>query len=159
MVGTPAISALREAGVPFTIREYRHTRSATSYGLEAATMLGCDPRQVFKTLIVADDQDRKCLAVGVIPVNRSLNLKKVAHVWGAKRVALADPLGAERATGYVVGGISPLGQRRALPTFIDDSALAEKTILVSGGRRGLDLELAPKDLASMVGARFVDISS
>lgn len=158
MSGTPAIAALRNAGVPFTIHEYTHTPGTASYGLEAATELERDPNQVFKTLIVADGQNKKRLAVGIIPVNCTLSLKKIANVWGTKRVAMADPAAAQRTTGYVTGGISPLGQRRALPTFIDESALIHETILVSGGQRGLDLELSAQDLAALVDARFVDIA-
>ncbi|GAA1260069.1 Cys-tRNA(Pro) deacylase [Oryzihumus leptocrescens] len=153
--GTPATVALTRAGVAFEARSYEHDPTAPSYGLEAAEALGVPPERVFKTLLV---QGESGLAVGIVPVDRQLDLKAVAAALGTKKVAMADPADAERSTGYVVGGISPIGQRRALPTVLDDSALAHATVLVSGGRRGLDLELAPADLVAVTGATTAAIA-
>jgi Cys-tRNA(Pro)/Cys-tRNA(Cys) deacylase len=147
--GTPATAALAAAGVPFVLHPYGHDPSAASYGMEAAEVLGIDPAKVFKTLIV--DVDGK-LAVGIIPVDGSLDLKAIAAVLGGKKAAMADPATAQRRTGYVLGGISPLGQRQASPTVLDDSALDQGTILVSGGRRGLDIELNAAELVRLTGA-------
>ena len=141
--GTPATAALAAAGVPFVLHPYAHDPAAPSYGLEAAEALGIDPERVFKTLMVEVEGK---LAVAIVPVSGNLDLKAVAAVLGSKKALMADPKAAERRTGYVLGGISPLGQRQGSPTVLDDSALAFDTILVSGGRRGLDLELAPGDL-------------
>lgn len=153
--GTPATVALSRAGVAFTSHAYEHDPAAPSYGLEAAQALGVEPERVFKTLLVETDRG---LAVGVVPVDRQLDLKAVATALGVKKAAMADPSAAERATGYVVGGISPIGQKRALPTVLDNSALAHRTVLVSGGRRGLDLELAPVDLVAATSASTAAIS-
>lgn len=139
--------ALERAGVTFEVRAYEHDPGAESYGLEAAASLGVDPARVFKTLLVEADG---ALAVGIVPVDTLLDLKAVAAVLGAKKAVMAQPADAERVTGYVVGGISPLGQRRRLPTVLDSSALEHPTVLVSGGRRGLDLELSPRDLLTLV---------
>ena len=139
--------ALERAGVAFEVRAYEHDPGAESYGLEAAASLGVDPARVFKTLLVEADG---ALAVGIVPVDTLLDLKAVAAVLGAKKAVMAQPADAERVTGYVVGGISPLGQRRRLPTVLDSSALEHPTVLVSGGRRGLDLELSPRDLLTLV---------
>lgn len=139
--------ALERAGVTFEVRAYEHDPGAESYGLEAAASLGVDPARVFKTLLVEADG---ALAVGIVPVDTLLDLKAVAAVLGAKKAVMAQPADAERVTGYVVGGISPLGQRRRLPTVLDSSALEHPTVLVSGGRRGLDLELSPRDLLALV---------
>lgn len=147
--GTPATAALAAAGVPFVLHPYAHDPSATSYGLEAAEVLGIDPARVFKTLMV-EVEGR--LAVAIVPVSGNLDLKSVAGSLGSKKAAMADPKAAERRTGYVLGGISPLGQRQSSPTVLDDSALAFGTILVSGGRRGLDIELSPSDLVSLTKA-------
>lgn len=135
--------ALSAAGVPFVVRGYEHDPAAASYGLEAATALGVEPARVFKTLVAEVDGR---LVVGVVPVDRQLDLKALAAAVGGKRAAMADPAAAERATGYVVGGISPVGQKRAHPTVFDASAENHGTILVSGGKRGVDLEVAPADL-------------
>jgi Cys-tRNA(Pro)/Cys-tRNA(Cys) deacylase len=153
--GTPATVALTRAGVAFEAHSYEHDPAAPSYGLEAAEALGVAPERVFKTLLV---QGEAGLAVGIVPVDRQLDLKAVAAALGAKKVAMADPAAAERSTGYVVGGISPIGQKRALPTVLDDSALAHATVLVSGGRRGLDLELAPADLVAVTRATTAPIA-
>ena len=147
--GTPATVALARVGVAFTEHAYEHDASATSYGLEAADLLGLDPAQVFKTLLAAVDGR---LVVGVVPVSGKLDLKALAAASGGKRAELAAPADAERATGYVVGGISPVGQRRPHPTVLDESALQFETVYVSGGRRGLDIGLAPSDLVRVTGA-------
>ncbi|MEE2522674.1 Cys-tRNA(Pro) deacylase [Pseudarthrobacter sp. J75] len=147
--GTPATVALTAAGVPFVLHPYAHDPAAESYGLEAAEVLGIDQARVFKTLMVEVDGS---LAVGVVPVSGNLDLKALAGALGAKKAAMADPAAAQRRTGYVLGGISPLGQRQASPTVVDASALDLETMLVSGGRRGLDIELAPADLIRLTGA-------
>ncbi len=141
---TPATRAARSAGVDFRIHAYRHDPAAESYGLEAAAALGVDPARVFKTLMVLRDG---ALIVCVLPVPERLVLKALG-----KHVAMAPAERAEKATGYVVGGISPLGQRRALGTLVDTSALAHATIFVSAGRRGLEIELSPTDLVALTGA-------
>jgi len=153
--GTPATVALTKSGIAFTIHSYDHDPSAASFGLEAADALGLPVEQVFKTLLA--DIDGK-LVVGIVPVHRKLDLKALAASVGGKRAAMADAAIAERSTGYVVGGISPIGQKRALPTVIDDSATNFDTIYVSGGRRGFDLGLSPADLARITSARFAPIA-
>ncbi len=145
--GTPATRALERAGIGFTPLPYTRDASATSYGLEAAEALGLDPRQVFKTLLADVDGS---LVVALVPVSGQLDLKSLAAAAGGKRAAMADPATAERATGYVLGGISPFGQRRQHPTFVDASALEHETIYVSGGKRGLDLAVAPQDLIDLL---------
>jgi Cys-tRNA(Pro)/Cys-tRNA(Cys) deacylase len=152
--GTPATVALTRAGVDFTAHPYEHDPAAPSYGLEAAEVLGVAPERVFKTLLADVDGT---LVVAVVPVSGSLDLKALAAAAGGKRAGMADPAAAERTTGYVVGGISPLGQRKALATYVDASALDHATVLVSGGRRGLDLELAPGDLVRLTKARTAAI--
>jgi Cys-tRNA(Pro)/Cys-tRNA(Cys) deacylase len=153
---TPAIQTLKKADVPFTIREYPHDPRAESYGLEAATALGVPPEHVFKTLIVK--LDARELVVAIVPVNKNLDLKALASAAGAKKADMADVTEAERATGYVKGGISPLGQRKKLKTLIDGSALTLDYMLVSGGRRGLDIELRPADLIHLCNAATAGIS-
>ncbi|WP_408021450.1 Cys-tRNA(Pro) deacylase [Sinomonas humi] len=135
--------------MPYSAHPYEHDPSAPSYGLEAAEVLGISPARVFKTLMV-DVSGKLCVAV--VPVSGSLDLKATAAAFGAKKAAMADPAAAERRTGYVLGGVSPLGQRQASPTAVDDSALEHATIFVSGGRRGFDIELAPADLVRLTGA-------
>jgi Cys-tRNA(Pro)/Cys-tRNA(Cys) deacylase len=152
--GTPATVALARAGVPFTVHAYDHDPGAESYGLEAAAALGLDPQQVLKTLFTSVDGH---LVVGIVPVSQKLDLKAVAAAVGGKKAVMADPAAAERASGYVVGGISPVGQRRAHPTVLDESAMAYGTIYVSGGRRGLDLGIAPDDLVRMTRATVARI--
>ena len=147
---TPAITAARRARITFAVHEYEHDATARSFGLEAAEKLGLDPARVFKTLIVALDGGG--LAVGIVPSSAQLDMKQVARALGAKKAAMAPREAAERATGYVMGGISPLGQKKRLPTALDETALDYPTIYVSGGRRGLDLELAPADLVALTGA-------
>jgi Cys-tRNA(Pro)/Cys-tRNA(Cys) deacylase len=154
--GTPATAALAAAGVPFVLHPYVHDPSAASYGTEAAEALGIAPEKVFKTLMV-EVEGR--LAVGVVPVSGSLDLKAFAAALGAKKASLADAASAERRTGYVLGGISPLGQRQASPTVIDGSALSLATMLVSGGKRGLDIELAPADLIRLTSAVTANIGT
>ena len=153
--GTPATVALDRAGVAYEVRTYEHDPRAVSYGLEAAQALGVEPARVFKTLLVDTDHG---LGVTIVPVDTTVDLKAAAAALGAKRATMADPAVAERTTGYVVGGISPLGQRRLLPTVLDASALEHPTILVSGGKRGLDLELAPGSLLQLVDGRCVAIA-
>lgn len=147
---TPAVRALESAGVAFTVHEYRHDPSTRRFGLEAATALGLDPDQVFKTLLVTTGAGEH--AVAVVPVSQQLSLKAVGTALGAKRVDLCDPAVAQRITGYVVGGISPFGQRRPLPTVIDETCGLYDIVYVSGGRRGLDVGVAPADLLRVLGA-------
>ncbi|MFK8908412.1 Cys-tRNA(Pro) deacylase [Streptomyces sp. YS-3] len=147
--GTPATVALTAAGAAFTVHAYEHDPSSASYGEEAARALGVSPDRVFKTLVADVDGE---LTVAVVPVAGSLDLKALAAAVGGKRAAMADPAAAERTTGYVRGGISPLGQRRRLRTVVDASASAHTTICVSAGRRGLEVELSPDDLVSLTGA-------
>lgn len=154
--GTPATRALAAAGVAHTLVPYEHHEDATDFGAEAARETGADPRRVFKTLVVA--LGPRELAVAVVPVSARLDLKAAASALGAKKADLADPRAAERSSGYVVGGISPLGQRTPLPTVIDASARAFPTILISAGRRGLQVELAADDLALLTGAAFADVA-
>ena len=145
---TPAVAAARKAGIAHRVLEYEHT-GGEAYGPEAARALGVDPARVFKTLVVAIDGS---LVVAVLPVLARLDLKALAAAAGGKKAQMADVRDAERATGYVVGGISPLGQKRRLRSFVDDSATALPTVLVSAGRRGLEIELAPDDLLAVIGA-------
>jgi Cys-tRNA(Pro)/Cys-tRNA(Cys) deacylase len=147
---TQATLALDRARVTYTRHPYEHDPTASSFGLEAAEVLGVDPQRVLKTLLV---ETGRGLAVGIVPVSGQLDLKALASALGVKSVTMADPVAAERSTGYVVGGISPVGQKRALPTVLDDTAYGFETVLVSGGRRGFDIELSPVDLESVTGAR------
>ena len=153
--GTPATVALTRAGIAFTAHAYEHDPRAAAYGLEAAEKLGLDPERVFKTLLANVDGG---LVVGIVPEAMQLDLKALAQALGGKRAEMADPAVAERKTGYVVGGISPIGQKTALPTLLDESAILAETIFVSGGRRGLDLELAPDDLIAVTGGRYAPIA-
>jgi Cys-tRNA(Pro)/Cys-tRNA(Cys) deacylase len=147
--GTPATVALARAGIEFRLHEYAHDPRAESYGLEAAEALGLDPARVFKTLMATVDGR---LATAVVPVPGQLDLKALARALGASRAAMADVVVAERATGYVAGGISPVGQRRPHPTVLDSTALDHPSVFVSAGRRGLDLEIAPADLVRITDA-------
>eukprot|EP00903_Cladosiphon_okamuranus_P004643 g4641.t1 len=149
---TPGINAARKAAVPHTIHEYEHDPASESYGIEAAEKTGVDPARVFKTLVVAIDG--KELVVGIVPVTAMLNMKLIARAARGKKAAMAEKEAVERTTGYVLGGVSPLGQKKKLKTFIDDSALGFDTIFVSAGRRGLEIELAPRDLATLVNGGF-----
>jgi Cys-tRNA(Pro)/Cys-tRNA(Cys) deacylase len=141
---TPATRAAKAAGITYTLHEYDHDPRAASSAGEAAEVLGLDPRRVFKTLVVSVGDD---LAVAVVPAAGQLDLKAIG-----KRAAMADTPRAEKVTGYVAGGISPLGQRKRLPTFVDESATGHDTVFVSAGRRGLEIELAPADLVALTGA-------
>ncbi len=155
MAGTPATIALRALGIPFTPHEYAHDSAVTSYGLEAAAVLGADPGQVFKTLVADADG---VLVVGIVPVSGTLDLKTLAVAVGAKKAEMANPKLAERRTGYVLGGISPIGQKVRLATVLDETAHLYETIYVSGGRRGFDIELAPADLLLATGATTAAIA-
>lgn len=158
--GTPATVELTAAAVPFTEHEYAHDPREQSYGTEAAQALGLDPGEVFKTLLVrleggGHDTD---LGVVVVPVDVHVDLKAAGAAFGAKRAAMADPAVAARTTGYVVGGISPVGQKKPLPTVLDESATGHPTVLISGGKRGLDLELSPADLLRVTGGSTAAIA-
>lgn len=153
--GTPATAALGSLGVAFTPHAYEHRPGSTGYGREAAEALGVDGNRVFKTLLADADG---ALVVAIVPVTGTLDLKALAAAVGAKRAGMADPALAERKTGYVVGGISPIGQRSRLRTVLDASATGFATVFVSGGRRGFDIELAPGDLVSSTGAILADIA-
>lgn len=153
--GTPATVALSRAGITFSLHPYTHDPRAESYGLEAAEALGLDPRRVFKTLMATVDGR---LAVAVVPVSGQLDLKALARALGGSKAAMAEVAQAERATGYVAGGISPVGQKRSHPTVVDASATDHETIFVSAGRRGLDLELAPADLVAVTGGMLAPVS-
>jgi len=147
--GTPATQALRAAGVAFTLHAYQHDPRATSYGLEAAEALDIDPDRVFKTLMVDVDG---ALTVAIVPVSCTVDLKALASARHGKKAAMADPALAQRATGYVLGGISPIGQKKSHPTVVDETVELWETVLVSGGRRGLDLELSAHDLVAVTDA-------
>ena len=149
---TPGILAAQRAKVAFTVHEYEHDPAAESYGNEAVEKTGANPDQVFKTLVVS--LDGKDLAVAVVPVSAMLSLKLIARAAGAKKAAMADKQLVQRTTGYVLGGVSPLGQKKRLKTFIDDSARNFATLFVSAGKRGLEIELAPEDLSRLTGATF-----
>ena len=155
--GTPALLLLTETGTPHTVHAYEHDpRTDLGYGLEAATELGLDPGQVFKTLLAEVDGT---LTVAVVPVTGMLDLKALAQAVGGKRAAMADRADAERATGYVAGGISPLGQKTRHPTVVDETAWLYDAVYVSGGRRGLDVGLAPEDLVRLTAATVAAIAS
>lgn len=154
--GTPATAAAAAAKVEHRIHEYHHDPKAESYGLEAAEQLGVDPAGIFKTLVAEVDGR---LTVAVVPVSGRLDLKALAVAAGGRKAVMADAAAAERATGYVLGGISPLGHRKQLPVFLDDSMRGRPTVLVSAGRRGLELELGPDDLARLSGGTFAALAS
>jgi Cys-tRNA(Pro)/Cys-tRNA(Cys) deacylase len=154
--GTPALLELQRASVAFTAHEFEPIAGEHRYGLAAADALGVEPGRVFKTLVTMADGRG---AVGIVPVDRQLSLKAIAAALGAKRAEIAEVAVAERITGYVVGGISPFGQKRRLPTVLDASAVAFATIYVSGGRRGLDVELAPASLVAVLAATVAPISA
>ncbi len=147
---TPAVKAAKKAGISHRIHSYRHESGNQAYGAEAADKLGLSPEQVFKTLVVM--LEGRELAVAVLPVARQLSLKACGRALNAKKVALADPAQVQRATGYVLGGVSPLGQKKRLRMVIDDVAWSFETIYVSAGRRGLEIELAPDELQRLAGA-------
>ena len=152
---TPAINAAKKAGIHFRVKEYEHSPAAESFGLEAAEKLGLSPDQVFKTLVVTDG---KKLYVGVLPVSNQLNLKLMAKALGLKRVTMADKQKVAVSTGYVLGGVSPIGQKKSLPTIIDSSAQTLASINVSAGRQGLEIELSARDLQRLTNATLADIS-
>ena len=156
MSGTPATVALTAAGIPFTEHAYTHDPANTNYGIEAATALGLDPDRVFKTLLADIDGE---LIVAIVPVTGKVDLKRLAAAAGGKRASMADPAVAERRTGYVVGGISPIGQKMRHRTVLDETAELWDTVYVSGGRRGFDIELAPADLIRATGAVIADIAA
>lgn len=153
---TPAIKALEKAGVAFQVCQYTHDDNSASYGEEAAQALGLEPHQVFKTLLAK--LDTGTLVVAIVPVSGQLDLKALARAAGARKAAMAERDEAQRATGYVLGGISPLGQKKRLATFIDNSAETLEAIHVSAGRRGLEVSLPPADLAKLLNARFATLS-
>jgi Cys-tRNA(Pro)/Cys-tRNA(Cys) deacylase len=154
---TPAIELATKANVAFTVHQYQHDPNGESYGDEAATTLGIDPQQVFKTLVVELNTGE--LAVAIVPVSGSLSLKGIAAAANAKKARMADKLKVQRITGYVLGGVSPIGQRKRLTTIIDKSANNFDTIFVSAGKRGLEIELNASDLATLTGATFATIAA
>jgi len=151
---TPATKLLKANKIEFSIHEYEHDANAKSFGLEAAEKLNLRVEEVFKTLLVTDEKN---YFVAILPVHHQLNLKKVAQAVGAKKLKMSDPKDAERLTGYLVGGISPVGQKKRLKTVIDQSAEALAKVYVSGGKRGLDIGLKPQDLAEVLSASFADL--
>lgn len=153
---TPAINLAKQRKLTYQLHEYTHDEGAASYGLEAAEKLAVAAIQIFKTLVIVTDLGT--LAVAVVPVTTTLNLKKMAKALGCKKVQMAEPKQVERSTGYVLGGVSPLGQKKRLSTVIDSSAAEQITIYVSAGRRGLEIELPPAQLATTLNASFVDIA-
>ena len=155
---TPAIKKLEQAKIIFKLHEYNHDPACTSYGEETAAALQVSSDRLFKTLVVMLNDNPHQLAVGVVPVAKQLDLKAIAHTLKAKKAAMADTKVAERTTGYLVGGISPLGQKKSLPTVIDTSAQAFQTIYVSAGRRGAQVELTPQDLIRLINAAVADIA-
>ena len=153
---TPAIRELEAAQITFTVHQYERSEALHDFGVESAAKLGLDADQVFKTLLVTADGDQ---AVAIVPVSARLSLKSVGKALGAKRVEMCDPALAERITGYVRGGISPFGQKKRLPTVIDEMSLAFDVIYVSGGKRGLDIAVAPADLVTLLDATVADIAA
>lgn len=152
---TPAITLLLKKKIEHRVHEYEHDASAESFGMEAAEKLAVEPQRIYKTLVL--ELDSKQLAVGIVPVLNMLSPKLLAKQHDAKKAKMADKNKVSKVTGYVLGGVSPLGQKKKLPTTIDQTAAAYTTIFVSGGRRGLDIELSPLDLAALCSAEFADI--
>ena len=156
---TPAVRLAKKAKIAFEILEYSHDPHCAAYGEEAANTLGLEPAQVFKTLLVATDKAHAPLAVALVPVDHQLNLKAVAKSLGQKKLQMADPDLAQKSSGYLVGGISPLAQKKRLPTLIDQSALTFEKIYVSAGRRGLEICLSANELAQLCKGSFADIKT
>ncbi|MFT6916015.1 MAG: Cys-tRNA(Pro)/Cys-tRNA(Cys) deacylase [Motiliproteus sp.] len=154
---TPAIDCLKRAKIVYQLHQYQPDPGASSYGTEAAEALGIAETQVFKTLVVSLAGDPKRLAIGLVPVSGSLDLKAMGTLLGTKKVVMADPLDVQRATGYLLGGISPLGQKKRLPLILDQSAQPLATLFISGGKRGLEIELSPADLLRLTAGRYGDI--
>jgi Cys-tRNA(Pro)/Cys-tRNA(Cys) deacylase len=154
---TPAINCAKKAKIRYQVHSYPHHSNASSYGQEAAAALNIAADRVFKTLLISLDGNPKNLAVAVVPVSGSLNLKAMGTILGCKKVAMADPQHAQRSSGYLVGGISPLGQKKRLPLVLDQSAVPLQTLFVSGGKRGLEIELKPADLLRLTGGQYGDI--
>lgn len=158
---TPAIEALKKANIQFTLHEYSHDPQAASYGEEAANCLDVEAQRVFKTLLVSgnSNDNSKDLAVSIVPVTHQLDLKAVAKAIKVKKTSMADASAAQKATGYILGGISPLGQKKRLPFTVDSSAIDYETIFISGGKRGLEIEIAPEDLIALCNAKISDIKA
>lgn len=152
---TPATRLLDDNAVAYRLHQYEHTAAQSDYGIDASTQMGVPAAQVFKTLVA--EFDSHALVVAIVPASSRLHMKSLASAAGAKKAFMADRARVEKTTGYVLGGVSPLGQKKTLATFIDVSAQDFDTVYVSGGRRGLEIELAPRDLAALTGARFAAI--
>ena len=154
---TPAVKSLERAKVAFKLHEYEHDPAADSFGQETAEKLGVDPQRIFKTLVAATDAGK--LVMAIVPVSGRLNLRALAKELSVRRAEMADPARAEGATGYVVGGISPLGGRKAMPVLIDRSVMDHATIFISAGRRGMQIEIAPADLVRLIKASLAYIAA
>jgi Cys-tRNA(Pro)/Cys-tRNA(Cys) deacylase len=156
---TPAINRAKKEKIEHKVHKYKHDSATSNFGEEAAQALKLDPKQVFKTLLFCINDQQNNLAVAIVPVSDKLNLKAAAKAMKAKKAEMANPAIAQKVTGYLVGGISPIGQKKRLPTFLDESALAWKTIMVSAGKRGLEIELAPQDLLKLTEGRTLPLTA